>query len=347
MSTRQIANYAQSRQPSVPAQTPGRIRSEPPKQPLATGPHAIIKNFTLKTAEGHTSPSIKDVAWNSTGSRVATACTDRTVRVWYPERIPDKTGRGNRNQATGYTWELKGHTAAVEQISWDPTHSDRLASASSDKTVKVWEYRMIKQLFSVECTAAVLHVCYSPDGRLLATGTKDERVSIIDVATQRIIHSWQETRTSIHQIVWSHSGHLLCLSTQQGTVMIYETATWKYIHEIEGNTSSVFCLEFDPRGRYLAVGGADAVISLWDLQDWICVRTFTNLTHPIRSLSFSFDGQYLASGSEDTFVDISLVETGEQVHTIPVTSATNAVAWHPNRHCLAIVNDDKILKLYQ
>ena len=310
---------------------------------MATGPHSQIKNFKIKTAEGHAG-TIKSVAWNSTGSRVATASVDRTVRVWYPERLPEPR---SRTRSTGHMWELKGHSAAVEQISWDPTHSDRLASASQDKSVKVWEYRLNRQIFSVDLKSAVLHVVYSPDGNFLATGTKDERISIIDVTTQSVIKEWTETETSIHQIVWSHSGDLLCLSTQQGTVKIFETKEWKFLHEIEGNTSSVFCLEFDPLGRYLAVGGADAIISLWSLSDWICVRTFSNLTQPIRTISFSFDGTYIASGSEDLFVDISDVQSGLQVSTVIVSTATNAVAWHPNKLTLAIVNEDKLLKLCQ
>lgn len=328
--------------PSAPPPVSRPSRIEPLK--AVSGPHATLKSLKLNTAEGHIS-AIKTVAWNSTGSRVATGSADRSIRIWNPERLPDPKSRSR--SVSSYTWELKGHTLPIEDISWDPTHSDRLASASQDKTVKLWEYRMLRQLGSIELGSQVLHVTYSPDGKFLATGTKDERICIISIESQQVIKEWQETSTSIHQIVWSHSGHLLCLSTQQGTVKIFETTTWKFLHEVEGNTSSVFCLQFDPQGRYLAVGGADAIVSLWDLNNWICVRVFATLTQPILSLSFSHDGMYLASASDDNLVDISEVETGQQVHTIPVSSKTNAVAWHPNKLILAIANDDKVLKLYQ
>lgn len=311
---------------------------------MISGPHASVKNLKLSTAEGHAG-NIKTVAWNSTGSRVATGSTDRTIRVWNPDRLPDPKSRSRG--ASGYTWELKGHAATVEQISWDPTHSDRLASASHDKTVKLWEYRMLRQLASIELGSPVLHVTYSPDGKFLAAGTKDERIHIISVESHNVVKEWQESTTSVHQIVWSHSGSLLCLSTQQGTVKIFESKEWRFLHEVEGNTSSVYCLAFDPLGRYLAVGGADAIISLWSLKDWICIKTFATMTQPIQSLNFSHDGMYIASGSDDTFVDISDVETGEQVHTIPVTSTTNAVVWHPNKLVLALGNEDKVLRLYQ
>ena len=160
MSTRATyASHGPSHRPGPGSKetTPARLRSEPPKQATATGPHASIKNLILKTAEGHTTPSIKDVAWNSTGSRVATAGTDRVVRVWYPDRIPDKTVR-SRAASGSYSWELKGHRSGIEQVSWDPTHADRVASASLDKSVIVWDYRKLEKLFEVELGAAVLHV---------------------------------------------------------------------------------------------------------------------------------------------------------------------------------------------
>lgn len=37
--------------------------------------------------------------------------------------------------------ELKGHTDSVDQLCWDPKHSDLIATASGDKTVRLWDAR--------------------------------------------------------------------------------------------------------------------------------------------------------------------------------------------------------------
>jgi WD40 repeat protein len=53
------------------------------------------------------------------------------------------------------TLELKGHSSAVDQVCWDPTNGEQLATASSDKTVRIW-YVVFCSLSSLLCC---MHVC--------------------------------------------------------------------------------------------------------------------------------------------------------------------------------------------
>ena len=44
--------------------------------------------------------------------------------------------------------ELKGHADSVDQLCWDPKHADLIATASGDKTVRLWDARSKWMLFS-------------------------------------------------------------------------------------------------------------------------------------------------------------------------------------------------------
>ena len=65
---------------------------------------------------------------------------------------------------------LQGHTSAVMGVAWHPD-GDRLASASTDRSVRVWDPRTGKLMLSlVDLSSQMTTVAWSPDGKTLAAG---------------------------------------------------------------------------------------------------------------------------------------------------------------------------------
>ncbi|HEU4410857.1 MAG TPA: metallophosphoesterase [Polyangiaceae bacterium] len=107
-----------------------------------------------------------------------------------------------RENADG-TWiwvSLKGHHGVVNDLAFRP-HSTQVASASSDRTVRVWDVTAEKQVAMLEGhTDAVTSVSFSLDGRLLASKGRDdavrlwrtdtwEQVAMIEEPASRFLHS--------------------------------------------------------------------------------------------------------------------------------------------------------------
>lgn len=86
---------------------------------------------------------------------------------------------------------LKGHTNSVHQLCWDPTHPEYLATASADKTVRIWDTRSTvshdvpclvavpltvglgaKAAHTIKTTGANINIAWSPDGTHIAVGNK-------------------------------------------------------------------------------------------------------------------------------------------------------------------------------
>ena len=238
-----------------------------------------------------------------------------------------------------FATELRGHTGSVDYLCWSPEFADELATCSADSTVRIWDYRSAKETGQIAIGGQGINLAWSPDGKFLATGSKDDRISIIDMRMRKILKTWKEA-VETNEIAFSHASDLLLMTTGLGQVKILSCNSFETLHTLNAHTSNCFCLEFDPCGKYLAVGGADAITSLWTLDDWVCVRTFTRLEFPVRTLSFSYDSQYIASASEDHWIDISNVETGEQVYKLPTGYVGNCISWHPSRNYLAFAGED-------
>lgn len=88
------------------------------------------REYREHRSSNHSHTSIRSIAWNILGNRIACGLTDKLVRVWNPEK-PEI-----RNST-----ELKGHSMGVDRVAWDPTHADKLVSCGGDGIVRFWDYR--------------------------------------------------------------------------------------------------------------------------------------------------------------------------------------------------------------
>lgn len=263
------------------------------------------------------------VAWNGNGKKLASGSVDKTARVWNFE-----DSRMVRDI------ELVGHSDGVDQLCWDPTNPESLATASADRSVRIWDARSGKCISTINTTGENINICWSPSGHNLVVGNKGDVITIIDANKFKILKT-VKFPFEVNEMLWNNDGSLFFLTTGLGNLEVMKYPELKSCIILQAHTANIYCIQFDPTGKYFALGGADALVSLWDVNEFICVRTFKNLDYPVRCMSFSHDGQLIASGSEDLVIDISHVETGEHVFSLPCEAAMNAVAWHPKELLLA------------
>lgn len=141
--------------------------------------HELSSHFShaaaTMTLQAH-KRSCRSVAWDVTGTRVASGSTDSTIRVW--------------NERHGFdvdnSYELKGHTGAVEKLCWSPlldSATQLISVSSDDKSVKLWDlsYSRSRPYHSITLAAESINLCWSANGRYAAVASKRNVVTIIDV----------------------------------------------------------------------------------------------------------------------------------------------------------------------
>jgi WD40 repeat protein len=224
-----------------------------------------------------------------------------------------------------------------------------LASASSDRTMMLWEAATGELLTSLERhTDAVRSVAWSPDGKTLASASYDHTVKLWETATAKLITSLQGHSSGVFSVAWSPDGKTLASGSDDHTVKLWETATGKLLTSLEGHTGAVCAVAWSPDGKTLASGATDLTVKLWEAATGKLLTSLEGHTDSVWSLAWSPDGNTLASGSRDQTVKLWEAATGKlltslQGHTGPICS----VAWSPDGKILASASYDHTVKLWE
>src|SRR5262249_31285336 len=123
----------------------------------------------------------------------------------------------------------------------------------------------------------VWSVAFSPDGRLLATGSADNTAILWDINTYRPFGSpLRGHARDVTSVAFSPDGKTLATGScvaegfvcvnSGGEIRLWEVATQDLLSPpLEGHSAFVYSLAFSPDGRILASGSRDGTIILWDV----------------------------------------------------------------------------------
>ncbi|RLG07116.1 MAG: hypothetical protein DRN68_05855, partial [Thaumarchaeota archaeon] len=196
-------------------------------------------------------------------------------------------------------------------------------------------------------TGGVCKLAFSPDGKLLASGSADNTVKLWEVATGRELRTLTGHVDIVLSVSFSPDGKLLASGSFDNTVKLWEVATGRELRTLTGHKDRVLSVSFSPDGKLLASGSDDNTIKLWDVTTGKELRTLAGHMDDVESVAFSPDGRLLASGSDDRTVKLWDVKTGEEVRTLRGHwDDVESVAFSPDGRLLASGSRDNTIKLW-
>jgi len=172
--------------------------------------------------------------------------------------------------------------------------------------VRVWrEAGQMLHLSWQAHTDLVLSLAFSPDERLLASGSLDGSVKLWEVESRAPLWSGWHTKATTC-LAFAPDGRTLASSGYDGTVRIWDAQSGIPLKTLP-HPSPVFALAWGPHGHLLASGDVAGTLRLWQMQETgqaLCVQMLAEHSNWVRALAFAPDGSQLASASWDGTVKL-------------------------------------------
>src|SRR6266540_3090497 len=176
---------------------------------------------------------------------------------------------GNREDFGIHLWnvangdslgKLDAHKGIVWGVAFSPD-GQLLASVSSDKTAKIWDWRNGTLLKSLDFPGEVVSVRFSPDGQTLAVGGVDEPLNDI----------------------------------RNAAIWIFSVGTWKPLLKFP-EYLNIGAMTYSTDGRGLVGGGTSRKMQEWRTRDGTSVFTL-NHSHQVSDAAISPDGSTVATAT--------------------------------------------------
>jgi WD40 repeat protein len=208
-----------------------------------------------------------------------------------------------------------------------------------------------KEFLSLEIKAKVWSVTFSPDNKVVATGSggylgTPGELKLWEAATGRELASASEKR-SIRWVAFSPDGKLLATAEHDDTAKLRDPRTGEVLRVLKGHESGLDSVAFSPDGKTIATSCWDKTVKLWDTTTGETLTTFRGHAKEVYNVAFSPDGQSIASGGHDGAVIIWDVKTAEQRRVLFAhQDVMHCLAYSPDGKRLASVSWDKTVKVW-
>ena len=295
---------------------------------------------------GPLSGDVYSLSLSDDGQRLLTANSDqRTVQLWELS-TGQEIATPQPDGQLGPLVDLKRHGGLLWATAFVPGSDDVLTVGGSD--ARLWDVKSGQEKMSFSSHGAVASANFSPDGRLIVTGSWDHSAKVWDAMTGRVIRKLEGGHTSfVNTARFSPDGKRILTASDDGTARIWNVETGQVVTTLAGHQDRVRSATYSSQGDFIVTTSSDSTARLWNGSTGEFIREFRGHQFSVLCAEFSRDARWLITGGEDNSARIWNVATGDPMlsftgHTASVTS----VGISPDASRVVTGSQDQTAKLW-
>lgn len=255
--------------------------------------------------------SITKIRYNTEGDLLFSSSKDATPNVWY-------SINGER------LGTFEGHTGAVWSIdcSWDTA---KVATASGDRSIRLWDCQTGKCLNVVENLASARSVLFSYSGKLVLyttdpIGKERPQINVIDITAgehmtgQSSVWSIKDMEHSkVISSLWGPLDESFITGHESGNIIKWDLRNpGEIINEVQAHKSQINDLQYNKDQTLFISASKDNTSKLFDAYTLDHMKTYAT-DRPVNSAAISpiFDHVVIGGGQEAMEVTTTAAESGK------------------------------------
>jgi len=216
---------------------------------------------------------------------------------------------------------LSGHADYVRSLGFSPDGKMLAAAGGPPQRggeIKIWDVSsLVAPGFSPASAAlkggatllktlvghkdCIYSVAWSPDGKLLASGSYDKMVKLWDASTGQEVKNLQDHIDAVFAVAFSPDGMHLASASQDRGVKIWDIASGQRLYTLSDASDGLTSMAYSPSGAQIAAAGYDKTIYVWQVgaSEGKLLRSLIADEDSILALAWTPDGKMLVSSSAD------------------------------------------------
>lgn len=249
-----------------------------------------------------------------------------------------------KNEIVSLKETIVGHNGAI----YDVIESDHyLFTTSADNFVAKWDVETGKQTdFAIKLDRSAYNIAFSPNSNLLAIGSKNGDIHVVDVEKKEEIRLLQQHKSAVFSLTYNPHTNQFYSGDEKGMFCAWDGDNFDLLITLPFNCDKIREIAIDEKGEHLALCAKDGYLRILDTDYFNLVQEIN--AHKEGLNCALFDGDNIITGGKDAYIRKWNWKTKEQLISVPAHNyAVYDLIYFDNKEKIVSVSFDKSIKIWK